>query len=88
MPSVRLSVRLSVCPSVNFSCPLHNSDTIQDTFMKPSTNVNHQQTMCREGEGGISGGGEGGEWGGGYGNELLRLPSGLSSAPYKEELQR
>ena len=28
--SVRLSVLTSVCPSVNFSCPLHNSDTVQD----------------------------------------------------------
>ena len=46
--------------------------------MKPSTNVNHQQTMCREGEGGVSGDGEGGKGEGGYGNELLCLPSGLS----------
>ena len=45
-PDVRLSVR----PTVNFSCPLHNSDTIQDIFMKLGTNINHYQTMCREQE--------------------------------------
>ena len=32
VPSVCLSVRLPVCPSVNFSCVLHNSDTVQDIF--------------------------------------------------------
>ena len=37
----------SVCPSVNFSCPFHNSDTVQDIFMKLGTNINHHQTMCR-----------------------------------------
>ena len=41
-PSVRLSV--------NFSCPLHNSDTVQDIFMKLGTNINHHQTMCGEQE--------------------------------------
>ena len=45
VPSVRLSVRPL---SVNFSCPLHNSDTVQDIFMKLGTNINHHQTMCRE----------------------------------------
>ena len=44
------SVRLSGRPSVNFSCPLHNSDTVQDIFMKFGTNINHHQTMCREQE--------------------------------------
>ena len=38
-------VRLSV-----FLCPLHNSDTVQDIFMKLGSNVNHHQTMCREQE--------------------------------------
>ena len=38
----------SVCPSVYFSCPLHNSDTAQDIFMKIGTNINHPQTMCRK----------------------------------------
>ena len=50
VPSVRLSVRMSVCPFVNFSCPLHNSDTVQDIFMKLGTNINHHQSMCREQE--------------------------------------
>ena len=49
-PSVCLSDLLSVRPSVNFSCPLHNSDTVQDIFMKHGTNINHYQTMCREQE--------------------------------------
>ena len=40
-------VRPSVCPSVNFSFPFHNSDTIQDIFIKRSTKVKHHQTMCR-----------------------------------------
>ena len=39
----------SVRPSVNFSCSLHNSDTVQDIVMKLGTNINHQ-TMCREQE--------------------------------------
>ena len=43
-----MSWRPSVCPSANFSCPFHNSDTIPDIFMKLGTNVNHHQTMCRE----------------------------------------
>ena len=41
-------VRPSVCQSVNFSCPLHNSDTVQDIFMKLGTNINHHQMMYRE----------------------------------------
>ena len=46
--SVSPSVHQSVCcPSVNCSCPLHNSDTFQDIFMKLGTNVKHHQTMCR-----------------------------------------
>ena len=45
-----LSIHLSVHPSVNFLCPLHNSDTVQDIFMKLGTNINHHQTMCREQE--------------------------------------
>ena len=44
------SVHLCVCPSVNFSCSLHNSDTVQDIFMKLGTNINHHQMMCREQE--------------------------------------
>ena len=48
--ALRPSVCLFVHPSVNFSCPLHNSDTVQDTFMKLGTNINHYQTMCREQE--------------------------------------
>ena len=39
-----------VRPSVNFPCPLHNSDSVQDIFMKLGTNINHHQTMCREQE--------------------------------------
>ena len=41
---------LSVCASVNFLCLLHNSDTVQDIFLKLGTNINHHQTMCREQE--------------------------------------
>ena len=40
----------SVCPSVNFSCPLRNCNTIQGIFMKLGTNVNHHQMMCKEQE--------------------------------------
>ena len=40
----------AVCPSVNLSCPLHNSDTVQDIVMKLGTNINHHQTMCRKQE--------------------------------------
>ena len=40
----------SVCPSVDFPCPLHNSDTVQDIFMKHGTNINYHQTMYREQE--------------------------------------
>ena len=36
----------SVCPSVDFSCPLHNYDTIHDIFKKLGPNVNHHQMMC------------------------------------------
>ena len=54
MPSVRPSVcpssQTSVCLSVNCLCLLHNFDTVQDIFMKLSTNINHHQTMCREQE--------------------------------------
>ena len=56
-PSVRLFVCMSVCPdvrllrpSVKFSYPLHNSDTVHDIFMKFCKNINHHQTMCREHE--------------------------------------
>ena len=49
VPSVGPSVRMSACPSFNFSCPLHTSDTVQDIFMKLSTNINHHQ-MCTEQE--------------------------------------
>ena len=44
------SLRLYGHPSVNFSCPLHNSDTVQDIFMKLDKNINHHQMMCREQE--------------------------------------
>ena len=44
------SIHTPVCPSVDFSCPLHNSDTIRDIFKKLGTNVNHHQVMCREKE--------------------------------------
>ena len=46
----RSSVRPSICPFDNFSCPLCYSDTVKDIFMKLGTNVNHHQTMCREQE--------------------------------------
>ena len=42
------SISLSLCLSVNFSCLLHNSETVQDIFMKLGTNVNQHQMMCRE----------------------------------------
>ena len=48
VPSVIPSLCLSVRPSVNFSCPLHNSDTVQGIFMILGTNINHHQTRCRE----------------------------------------
>ena len=40
----------SVCRSVNFSCLLHNSNTVQDIVMKLGTNINRHQTMYREQE--------------------------------------
>ena len=44
---VRLSVRLSVCPSVRHkSCPLYNLKTVKDFSMKLGTLVNHDETMC------------------------------------------
>ena len=43
-------VRPSICPTVNFSCLLRNSDTVQDIFMKLGTNINHHQRICREQE--------------------------------------
>ena len=44
-----LSVRLSVRPSaVEHSCPLHNFDTVRDNFTKLGTNINHDQTTCRD----------------------------------------
>ena len=47
--SVRLSVRPSVRPSaVEHSCPVHNFDTVRDDFTKLSTNINHDQTTCRD----------------------------------------
>ena len=44
--------RPSGCPSVNFSCPLHNFDTFMklDIFMKLGTDINHRQTMYKEQE--------------------------------------
>ena len=39
---------LSIRPSGNFSCPLHNSYTVQDIFMKLGTNINRHQIMCTE----------------------------------------
>ena len=45
-----ISCTPSVCSSVNFSCPLHNSNTVQDIFMELGTNINHHQTMCRDQE--------------------------------------
>ena len=54
VPTVRPSVRASVClfvwPSVILSCPLHNSVTVQNIFMKLVTNINNHQTICREQE--------------------------------------
>ena len=47
---IRLYVYLYVHVFFNFSCPLRNSDTVQDIFMKLGTNINHHQTMCREQE--------------------------------------
>ena len=41
-------LRPSVCPSINFSCTLHNSDTVKDIFMKLDTNIDHHQMTCRE----------------------------------------
>ena len=41
---------IACCLSVNLTCPLHNSDTFQDIFMKLGTNINYHQTMCREQE--------------------------------------
>ena len=47
--SVRPSVRPSVSQSaVEHSCPLHNFDTIRDNFTKLGTNINHDQTTCRD----------------------------------------
>ena len=44
-----LSVRLSVRPSaVEHSCPVHNFDTVRDNFTKLGTNINHDQTTCRD----------------------------------------
>ena len=49
IPSELLSVRPSVCPSaVEHLCPLHNFDTVQDNFTKLGTNINHDQTTCRD----------------------------------------
>ena len=47
--SVRLSVRPSVRPSaVEHSCPLHNFDIVRDNFTKLGTNINHDQTTCKD----------------------------------------
>ena len=44
-----LSVRPSVRPSeVEHSCPLHTFDTVRDNFTKLGTNINHDQTTCRD----------------------------------------
>ena len=53
IPSELLSVGPSVCPSVRpsaveHSCPLLNFDTVQDNFTKLGTNINHDQTTCRD----------------------------------------
>ena len=48
-PSVCPSVRPSVRPSaVEHSCPVHNFDTVRDNFTKLGTNINHDQTTCRD----------------------------------------
>ena len=48
-PNFRVSVRPSVRPSaVEHSCPVHNFDTVQDNFTKLGTNINHDQTTCRD----------------------------------------
>ena len=40
---------LSVCPSVvEHSCPVHNFDTVRNNFTKLGTNINHDQTTCRD----------------------------------------
>ena len=44
-PPVRPSVRPS---ALDHSCPLYNSDTVQDNFTKLGTNVKHDQTTCRD----------------------------------------
>ena len=44
-----LSVRLSVRPSaVEHWCPVHNFDTVRDNVTKLGTNINHDQTTCRD----------------------------------------
>ena len=43
-----LSVCPSVRPSATHSCPLHNFDTVRDNFTKLGTNINHDQTTCRD----------------------------------------
>ena len=49
IPSEHLSVRPSVRPSaVEHSCPVHNFDTVRDNFTKLGTNINHDQTTCRD----------------------------------------
>ena len=53
IPSELLSVCPSVCPSVRpsaveHSCPVHNFDTVRDNFTKLGTNINHDQTTCRD----------------------------------------
>ena len=40
----------SVCLSVNFSCPLCNSDTFLRYFHETCYKYKHHQTMCREQE--------------------------------------
>ena len=49
-PNKNTTVRMSVCPSVNFSCPRHNSDTVQYIFMKLGTNITHHQMIGKEQE--------------------------------------
>ena len=49
IPSELLSVCPSVRPSaVEHSCPVHNFDTLRDNFTKLDTNINHDQTTCRD----------------------------------------
>ena len=40
---------MKLCPFVNFSmCPLNNSETLGDIFLKLGTNIKGHQMMCIE----------------------------------------